>query len=38
MSEQEVLLVINNLPDRVAAERIAEVLVSEGVAARARYQ
>ena len=33
MSEREVLLVITNLPDRVAAERIAEALVSEGVAA-----
>ena len=33
MSEQEVLLVITNLPDRAAAERIAESLVAEGVAA-----
>ena len=29
----EVLLVITNLPDRVTAERIAEKLVTEGVAA-----
>jgi periplasmic divalent cation tolerance protein len=33
MSEQEVLLVITNLPDRLGAEQIAETLVSEGVAA-----
>lgn len=29
----EVLLVITNLPDRAAAERVAEALVTEGVAA-----
>lgn len=33
MSEHEVLLVMTNLPDRVTAERIAETLVTEGVAA-----
>jgi periplasmic divalent cation tolerance protein len=33
MSEQEILLVITNLPDRATAERIAETLVTEGVAA-----
>ena len=33
MNGSEVLLVITNLPDRVVAERIAEALVIEGVAA-----
>lgn len=33
MSEQEVLLVITNVPDRAAAERIAAELVTEGAAA-----
>lgn len=33
MSEPEVLLVFTNLPDRAAAERVAEALVSAGVAA-----
>lgn len=33
MNEHEVLLVMTNLPDRVTAERIAETLVTEGVAA-----
>ena len=33
MTEQEILLVITNLPDRVTAERIAAALVSDGVAA-----
>ncbi len=33
MSEQEVLLVITNLPDRATAERVAEGLVTECVAA-----
>jgi periplasmic divalent cation tolerance protein len=33
MNEQEVLMVITNLPDRAVAERIAEALVTEGVAA-----
>jgi periplasmic divalent cation tolerance protein len=33
MSENDILLVITNLPDRAAAERIAEALVTEGVAA-----
>ena len=33
MSPQEVLLVFTHLPDREAAERIAEALVTEGVAA-----
>jgi periplasmic divalent cation tolerance protein len=33
MSEHEVLLVMTNLPDRVTAERIAETLVTQGVAA-----
>ena len=33
MSEQEILLVITNLPDRAIAERIAEALVEEGAAA-----
>lgn len=33
MSKQEILLVITNMPDRVTAERIAEALVTEGVAA-----
>lgn len=33
MSELEVVLVITNLPDRVTAERIADTLVTEGVAA-----
>ncbi len=38
MSEQELLLVITNLPDRAAAERIAEALVTEGVAACVNVQ
>lgn len=33
MSEQEILLVITNLPNRAAAERIAETLVTEKLAA-----
>lgn len=33
MSEAEVLLVITNVPDRATAERMAEALVSAGVAA-----
>jgi periplasmic divalent cation tolerance protein len=33
MSENEVLLVTTNLPDRAVAERIAASLVTEGVAA-----
>jgi periplasmic divalent cation tolerance protein len=33
MSENEVLLVMTNLPDRNVAERIAASLVTEGVAA-----
>jgi len=33
MDDQEVLLVITNLPDRVTAEHIAEALVTEGIAA-----
>ena len=33
MSENEVLLVMTNLPDRDVAERIAASLVTEGVAA-----
>lgn len=33
MSEHEILLVMTNLPDRAVAERIAETLVTEGVAA-----
>lgn len=33
MSENDVLLVMTNLPDRDAAERIATSLVTEGVAA-----
>lgn len=33
MNENEVLLVMTNLPDRAIAERIAESLVTEGVAA-----
>ncbi len=33
MSEPEVIVVITNLPDRAAAEHIAEALVTEGVAA-----
>jgi periplasmic divalent cation tolerance protein len=33
MSKPDVLLVICNLPDRNSAERIAETLVTEGVAA-----
>jgi periplasmic divalent cation tolerance protein len=38
MSEQELLLVITNLPDRATAERIAEALVTEGVAACVNVQ
>ncbi len=33
MSEQEILVVITNLPDRAIAERIAETLVTERTAA-----
>ena len=33
MIEQEILLVITNLPNRAAAERIAEALVTERLAA-----
>jgi len=33
MSETEVLLVLTNLPDRAVAERIAETLVTDGLAA-----
>ena len=33
MSENEILLVMTNLPDRAVAERIAETLVTAGVAA-----
>ncbi len=33
MSEQEILVVITNLPDRAVAERIAETLVTERTAA-----
>lgn len=33
MNEQEVLLVFTNLPDRAVAERVADTLVSEGIAA-----
>jgi len=33
MNTQEVILVITNLPDRATAERIADSLVTEGVAA-----
>lgn len=33
MSEAEVLLVITNVPDRATAERVAEALVTNGVAA-----
>jgi periplasmic divalent cation tolerance protein len=33
MSEQGAIVVITNLPDRAAAERIAETLVTQGVAA-----
>lgn len=33
MSEQEAIVVITNLPDRASAERIAEAMVTEGVAA-----
>jgi periplasmic divalent cation tolerance protein len=33
MSNREVLVVITNLPDRATAERIAETLVTGGVAA-----
>ena len=33
MNENEILLVFTNLPDRAAAERIADALVTEGVAA-----
>ena len=38
MSEQEILLVITNLPDRSVAEHIAETLVTEGMAACANVQ
>lgn len=33
MSEQEVLMVVTNAPDRATAERIADELVTTGVAA-----
>jgi len=33
MSEQEVLLVLTNLPDRASADRVANTLVTEGLAA-----
>lgn len=33
MNEHEALLVITNLPDRATAERIADTLVTQGVAA-----
>lgn len=33
MSEPDVIVVITNLPDRAAAEHIAEALVTQGVAA-----
>jgi periplasmic divalent cation tolerance protein len=33
MSEDQILLVITNLPDRAVAERIAETLVTQGIAA-----
>jgi len=33
MSEHKVLVVITNLPDRIVAERVAETLVTQGVAA-----
>ncbi|MDD5056803.1 MAG: divalent-cation tolerance protein CutA [Sideroxydans sp.] len=33
MSEHEIIMVITNLPDRAAAERVADGLVTEGVAA-----
>lgn len=33
MNKDEILLVMTNLPDRTAAERIAKNLVTEGVAA-----
>ena len=33
MKEHEILLVITNLPNKADAERLAEALVSEGVAA-----
>lgn len=33
MSEHEVIMVITNLPDRATAERIADTLVTEDVAA-----
>jgi periplasmic divalent cation tolerance protein len=33
MNEQEVLLVMTSLPDRASAERIADALVTEGLAA-----
>lgn len=33
MNENEILLVFTNLPDRAVAERIADTLVTQGVAA-----
>ena len=33
MSEQEVLLVLTNLPDRASADRVANTLVTESLAA-----
>jgi periplasmic divalent cation tolerance protein len=33
MNENEILLVFTNLPDRAAAEHVADTLVTEGVAA-----
>ncbi len=33
MNSQEVIVVVTNLPDRASAERIAEAMVTQGVAA-----
>jgi len=33
MNSQDVIMVITNLPDRATAERIADALVTEGLAA-----
>lgn len=33
MNDQEVIMVITSLPDRASAERIADMLVTDGVAA-----
>jgi periplasmic divalent cation tolerance protein len=38
MSAQEILMVITNTPDRATAERIADTLVTEGVAACVNIQ